>query len=196
MEHAKHEAHAGKGGHAEANHYGRLLAMLGLSFACMYALMYAMVDRFANVVPNINQFYMAALMTAPMAILELALMGAMYQDKRKNAVIFVLAGLVLVGSWFGIRAQAGVGDAPLERAQVLAVRPPALDRAKPQARGLLEAGQECVFAQQDRNVDTEVQHTVLACRPGYSTAQAARCQGALARASAPTRPNGCCITNN
>ena len=55
MEHAKHEAHAGKGGHAEANHYGRLLAMLGLSFACMYALMYAMVDRFANVVPNINQ---------------------------------------------------------------------------------------------------------------------------------------------
>ncbi|TBV76410.1 DUF305 domain-containing protein [Pseudoxanthomonas winnipegensis] len=53
---------------------------------------------------------MAALMTAPMAILELALMGAMYQDKRKNAVIFVLAGLVLVGSWFGIRAQAGVGD--------------------------------------------------------------------------------------
>ncbi len=29
--------------------------MLGLSFACMYALMYAMVDRFANVVPNINQ---------------------------------------------------------------------------------------------------------------------------------------------
>ena len=110
MEHAKHEAHAGKGGHAEANHYGRLLAMLGLSFACMYALMYAMVDRFANVVPNINQFYMAALMTAPMAILALALMGAMYQDKRKNAVIFVLAGLVLVGSWFGIRAQAGVGD--------------------------------------------------------------------------------------
>ena len=110
MEHAKHEAHSGRGGHAEVNHYGRLLAMLGLSFACMYALMYAMVDRFANVVPNINQFYMAALMTAPMAILELALMGAMYQDKRKNAVIFALAGLVLVGSWFGIRAQAGVDD--------------------------------------------------------------------------------------
>jgi hypothetical protein len=110
MEHAKHEAHSGRGGHAEVNHYGRLLAMLGLSFACMYALMYAMVDRFANVVPNINQFYMAALMTAPMAILELALMGAMYQDKRKNAVIFALAGLVLIGSWFGIRTQTGVGD--------------------------------------------------------------------------------------
>ena len=102
---ASHAGHKASGGH-----YGRFALMLVLSFACMYALMYAMVDRFANVVPNINQFYMAALMTAPMAILELALMGAMYQDKRKNAVIFAMAGLVLVGSWFAIRAQAGVGD--------------------------------------------------------------------------------------
>lgn len=103
--------HAGhEGAMASGGHYGRFALMLVLSFACMYALMYAMVDRFANVVPNINQFYMAALMTAPMAILELALMGAMYRDKRKNAVIFALAGLVLIGSWFGIRAQVGVGD--------------------------------------------------------------------------------------
>ena len=75
-----------KGGHAShpgrtaGGHYGRFTLMLVLSFACMYALMYAMVDRFANVVPNINQFYMAALMTAPMAILEPALKGAMYND--------------------------------------------------------------------------------------------------------------------
>jgi hypothetical protein len=31
------------------SHYGRLLAMAVLSFLCMYALMYAMVDTFANV---------------------------------------------------------------------------------------------------------------------------------------------------
>jgi hypothetical protein len=118
--HSKHQTthdartkggHVSHTGHQTSDgHYGRFALMLVLSFACMYALMYAMVDRFANVVPNINQFYMAALMTAPMAILELALMGAMYQDKRKNAVIFALACLVLVGSWFGIRAQAGVDD--------------------------------------------------------------------------------------
>lgn len=103
--HASHAGHAAGGGH-----YGRFAVMLVLSFGCMYALMYAMVDRFANVLPNINQFYMAALMTAPMAILELLLMGAMYQDKRKNAAILLLAAIVLAGSWFGIRAQAGVGD--------------------------------------------------------------------------------------
>jgi hypothetical protein len=39
-----------------------------LSFISMYVLMYAMVDRFANVYPNFNQFYMAGLMTAPMVL--------------------------------------------------------------------------------------------------------------------------------
>ena len=35
-----------------ANHYGRLAIMAALSFVAMYALMYAMVDRFANVHPT------------------------------------------------------------------------------------------------------------------------------------------------
>ena len=76
----------------------------------MYVLMYAMVDRLGNAVPNINQFYMAGLMTAPMAILEIALMGRMYPDKRKNITIVLLGAVVLAACWFGIRAQAGVGD--------------------------------------------------------------------------------------
>jgi hypothetical protein len=63
-------------------HYGRLLLMAVLSFISMYVLMYAMVDAFANVYANFNQFYMAWLMTAPMVIIEIALMGAMYQNKR------------------------------------------------------------------------------------------------------------------
>ena len=49
--------------------------MAALSFVAMYVLMYAMVDRVANVHPNLNQLYMAALMTAPMIVLELVLMG-------------------------------------------------------------------------------------------------------------------------
>ena len=39
--------------------YLKLLYMALLSFASMYILMYAMVNQFANVYPNINQFYMA-----------------------------------------------------------------------------------------------------------------------------------------
>ena len=73
----KHHATAAEPGRRHAKHYWLLLAMAGLSFASMYVLMYAMVDRFTNVYPNANQFYMAGLMTASMGAIELALMGAM-----------------------------------------------------------------------------------------------------------------------
>ena len=53
--------------------YQKLLIMVILSFIAMFILMYSMVDKFENVTININQFYMAALMTAPMIIIEIAL---------------------------------------------------------------------------------------------------------------------------
>ena len=46
--------------------------MTALMFVAMFGLMYAMVDRFDNVFPNLNQLYMASLMTAPMLLIELA----------------------------------------------------------------------------------------------------------------------------
>ena len=59
-----------KGQHVKQGHYGRLLLMTALSFVAMFILMYAMVDRFANVYANFNQVYMAGLMAALMAIIE------------------------------------------------------------------------------------------------------------------------------
>lgn len=35
-------------------HYGHLAMMTLLSFVAMFIMMYAMVDRFANVYPNVN----------------------------------------------------------------------------------------------------------------------------------------------
>jgi hypothetical protein len=55
--------------------YRRLALMVFLSFLAMYALMYAMVDGWSNVYGSFNQAYMAGLMTAPMLLIELALMG-------------------------------------------------------------------------------------------------------------------------
>ncbi len=66
------------------NHYARLLVMTVLSFIAMYFLMYAMVNSFDNVFASFNQFYMAGLMTAPMVVLELLLMGGMYPNKKLN----------------------------------------------------------------------------------------------------------------
>lgn len=92
------------------SHYGRLLVMAVLSFLCMYALMYAMVDTFANVYPNFNQFYMAGLMTAPMVIIELGLMGLMYQNKSVNALIMAASAIALIVFWTLIRQQTAISD--------------------------------------------------------------------------------------
>jgi hypothetical protein len=97
--------------HASAkSHYGRLLVMTVLSFISMYILMYAMVDRLANVYPSFNQFYMAGLMTAPMVVIEIGLMTAMYENTRWNAIIIVLGSIVAILFFAAIRQQAAIGD--------------------------------------------------------------------------------------
>ena len=99
-------------------HYRRLLLMAVLSFISMYVLMYAMVDAFANVYSNFNQFYMAALMTAPMVIIEIAVMGAMYQDKKTNRMIIAASLVTLAVFWILVRQQAGVSDKQFLRSMI------------------------------------------------------------------------------
>ncbi len=91
-------------------HYVHFAIMMVLSFIAMFGFMYAMVDRFANVYPNLNQFYMAGLMVAPMAIFEMVLMGAMYPNRTANIAIIAVSALALGLFWFGIRDQAAVSD--------------------------------------------------------------------------------------
>jgi uncharacterized protein (DUF305 family) len=91
-------------------HYVHLAIMIALSFISMYVLMYAMVDRFANVYSNLNQFYMAGLMTAPMVVIELALMGSRYKNKNGNIVIVAVSVVALGAFFLGIRQQAAIGD--------------------------------------------------------------------------------------
>ena len=90
--------------------YKKFILMIILSFFAMYVLMYAMVDRLENVIPNINQFYMAGLMTAPMVIIEMLLMGKMYRNRKINAVIVLIGLIALAMFWFGIRKQTAVSD--------------------------------------------------------------------------------------
>ena len=107
---AAHAKHGMAKGGMETGHYLRLAAMIGLSFVAMYVLMYAMVDVLGNAVPNLNQAYMAGLMTAPMLVLELLLMGHMYANKKLNAGLIVGGVALLVLCWLGIREQAAIGD--------------------------------------------------------------------------------------
>ena len=114
------ETHHADTGHSDQHGqaYLRLGAMLVLSFLAMYALMYAMVDRWQNVHNNLNQAWMAGLMVAPMLVIELALMWRMYPHRRLNALL--LAGGVALGlaCWWMIRAQVAINDRQFLRSMI------------------------------------------------------------------------------
>ena len=100
------------------DHYPKLWVMALLSFISMYILMYAMVNSIGNVFNNINEFYMAGLMTAPMIPIEIFLMSSMYKDQKRNVVIVVasiLAGLVF---FLLIRQQGAVSDRQFLRSMI------------------------------------------------------------------------------
>lgn len=90
------------------NQYIRLLFMAALSFVSMYVLMYAMVNSFENVFSSLNQFYMAGLMAAPMTLMEIFLMRAMYEDKKLNALIVGGSIIAMLAFFVFIRQQIGI----------------------------------------------------------------------------------------
>jgi len=111
MKHSEHGASESRNGHEEGrSHYLRFAAMILASFAAMYVLMYAMVNAVENALPNNNQLYMAGLMAAAMAIVELAIMGGMYPNKKLNLALVGVSILALAGFWFGLRGQVAISD--------------------------------------------------------------------------------------
>jgi len=112
-----HTGHQPGSSHGSAS-YRRLAIMAVLSFVAMYALMFAMVDRLTNVIMNLNQVYMAVLMTAPMVLIELAIMKGMYVHARRN--VLIVAGAVVTGAvaFVLIRQQTAIGDRAFARSMI------------------------------------------------------------------------------
>lgn len=110
MKNSGHGGHEQRDGRNMGGHYGRFAMMIFVSFLAMYALMYAMVNAFDNVYPNNNQIYMAGLMAAAMGVIELALMGGMYPNKKLNLAVITVSVLALAGFWFAIRQQTAIAD--------------------------------------------------------------------------------------
>jgi uncharacterized protein (DUF305 family) len=121
MTHPEHSSQAASSEHQSAigtGHYSRLLLMAALSFAAMYGLMYAMVDAWSDVFANLNQAYMAALMTAPMIVLELLLMRGMYRNARWNVAIISASVVAAVICFALIRRQTAIGDRQFLRSMI------------------------------------------------------------------------------
>lgn len=97
---------------------GRLLLMAALHYVAMFILMYAMVDRLDNIFINLNQAYMAAIMTTPMLLIEIVLMGSMYANKRALMTIAGVSVFVFAAAFIFIRQQTGIRDKEFLRSMI------------------------------------------------------------------------------
>ena len=112
-----HMSHGNEGAHAGMQ-YRHLAIMIVLSFISMYVLMYSMVDSFSNVFMSFNQVYMAGLMTAPMVIIELTVMGMMYPNKRLNLIIIAGSAMVALLFFLFIRQQSLIYESQFLRSMI------------------------------------------------------------------------------
>jgi hypothetical protein len=94
------------------------MIMSVLSFIAMYIAMYAMVNTVGNIYNNLNKFYMAGLMTAPMGIIGILVMGPMYTNKRLNILILAVSLIALLGFFLFIRQQTAISDRQFLRAMI------------------------------------------------------------------------------
>ena len=100
------------------SHYAKLGLNLAISTIIMYFVMFAMVDGISDFYHNLNMFYMALMMVAPMAVLMIVMMGSMYSNRRLNWIISVGFAAVFVFAFAGIRSQAAIGDRQFVRSMI------------------------------------------------------------------------------
>ncbi|HBT67514.1 MAG TPA: DUF305 domain-containing protein [Agrobacterium sp.] len=107
------EIHQAHGGHSDGSH-GRPYLMFWinmiLGLIVMYVVMFSMIDGLVDFKNNLNMFYMAVTMWAPMGIFMLATMPGMYPNRRLNLALYALFVLLTAGSFWATRAQALIDD--------------------------------------------------------------------------------------
>lgn len=106
-------SHHQTSGHEQSGHsqpYLMLWLNMGLSLVVMYVVMFSMIDSLDDFRNNLNMFYMAITMWAPMGIFMLATMWGMYRNKAINVALVLLFAFLTVGSFWATRTQALIGD--------------------------------------------------------------------------------------
>lgn len=128
-----------------------LLIMAVLHFVAMYVLMYSMVNTVNNVLPNLNNFYMAGLMTAPMLIIESIMMRSMYEDKKGLNIIMGSSVFLLLLFFLFIRQQTAIGDKEFLRSMIPHHSGAILmcNKANIQDQGIKDLCQQIIVSQQE-----------------------------------------------
>lgn len=100
------------------SNYRMLGLNLGISLIVMYFAMFTMIWSISEFFNNLNMFYMAIMMAAPMGLIMLQTMGMMYPNKKLNLLLYALFGLLFGLAFWAMRAQAVVGDGQFVRAMI------------------------------------------------------------------------------
>ena len=98
--------------------YKRFFGMILTSTVIMFGLMYATVYRLDHVWWSQTRFWMAVFMGSMMAVVMLAWMLNMYEDRKKNVAIFAGAAVLFAAGLFFARSQTTVGDVSWMKAMI------------------------------------------------------------------------------
>lgn len=100
-----------KGEHGKhARPYLMFWINMGLGLVVMYVVMFSMIDGPGDFRNNLNMFYMAVTMWAPMGVFMLATMPGMFPNRRMNLLLYAGFILLTVLSFWATRAQVFIDD--------------------------------------------------------------------------------------
>lgn len=110
--------HESKAMHQGGSPYVMLALNLLISVAIMYLVMFAMIDGLPEFYHNLNMFYMALMMVAPMAILMLFMMRSMYPNRTINILVGISFSVIFALAFLFIRQQTVIGDIQFLRSMI------------------------------------------------------------------------------
>lgn len=98
--------------------YTRFFAMIATSTLVMYGLMYLNTYAFGHIFYSETRAYAALYMGAAMAVIMLAFMWSMYENKTLNSAIIAVSVVVFAASLWLLRSQETIQDVSWMKAMI------------------------------------------------------------------------------
>ena len=110
MSHSDHTTSQGSEGDGDGRPYLMFWLNMLPGLAVMYIVMFSMINGWIDFRNNLNMFYMAVTMWAPMGIFMLATMPSMFPNRRANIALYAAFVILTVGSFWATRSQVFIDD--------------------------------------------------------------------------------------
>lgn len=98
--------------------YGRFAAMIAVSTAVMFGLMYLNTYALDHVFYSQTRIWMAVVMGATMGVVMLGFMSGMYRNRALNVAIFIGGAAAFAGALWLVRSQETVSEVSYMKAMI------------------------------------------------------------------------------